>query len=102
MVHKAGQRPDVPASTLQYDGQPTTVSDFEQMWAAVKKNPQGGLVVLQNPGWGPFLTADGMTNFFSAFNGLHDSNFVDTPPGCNTRTDAICTNSISPLSETQQ
>jgi len=101
MIKKAGQRADLPPSTLQFAGTPTIVTDFAAMWAAIKSTP-GGQIVLQNAGWGPFLTADGLGQFFSTFNGLHDSNFVDTPTGCNLTPAALCTNNISPLSDTQK
>jgi cephalosporin hydroxylase len=101
IVKKAGQRADLPMSALQFGGNPIVVADFGGMWTAIKSNP-GSQVILQNPGWGPFLTGPAITNFFSTFNGLHDSHFVDTPTGCNLTPAAECTNNISPLSDTQK
>lgn len=103
IVKKVGHRPGFPESQLDFSHLSKTVqvTDLPSLWAACQQNP-GSKIVLQNPSWGPFLTADGLTNFFSYFNGLHGSAFADDPPGCRTTMAAVCTNAISPTTTAQQ
>lgn len=105
MVRKGGFAPNSPQATqgqLHFAGVETPVSDIPGMWAAINKDPQGGLVVLRNPAWGNFLTPAGLANFFTTFNELHAGAFLDTPTGCRTTTAAVCTNAIEPMTHTQQ
>jgi len=73
-----------------FQGTTATVATFEQMWATLPQHP-GGHVILENPGWGPFLTEAGLANFFRIFGPLHDSFWTDNPPGCRTTAQAVCT-----------
>jgi cephalosporin hydroxylase len=90
----AGQRPDVPKSTLTFAGVGTRVDSFEALWAAAPANA-GGHIILENAGWGPFLTPAGLTNFFSHFASLHDYGMHDIPAGCATTSAPVCTNQIT-------
>lgn len=84
---------DLPPSQLTFSSNQAIVSDFEPMWAEITKRP-GGAVFLQNDGWGPFLTKQGLTNFFAHFGGLHDFNYYATPTGCEHTSAAICTTTV--------
>jgi len=90
----AGQRPDVPKSVLTFAGVGTHVDSFEALWAAVPTNP-GGHIILENAGWGPFLTPAGLTNFFSHFASLHDYTYYDVPAGCATTSAPVCSNIVT-------
>jgi hypothetical protein len=80
----------LPPSALTFTGQSVVVSSFEQMWAEVPKHP-GGHIILENPGWGNFHTAQGLTNFFALFGSLHDFAQHDEPLGCATTPASTCT-----------
>lgn len=102
IVKKVGQRDGLPANQLDFSHlNAVQVVDLPTLGAAIQHNP-GSQIVLQNPDWGPFLTSNGLTNFFTYFNGLHGGAFADSPPGCRTTSAAVCTNAISPLTTTQQ
>lgn len=102
IVKKVGKRDDLPVNQLDFSHlHSVQVADLPTLGAAIQQNP-GSQIILQNATWGPFLTSTGLTNFFSYFNGLHGSTFVDSPPGCRTTSAAVCTNAISPLTTTQQ
>lgn len=73
-----------------YSGTTATVATFEQMWAVLPSHP-GGHVILENPSWGPFLTEQGLANFFRVFSDLHGGSWSDVPAGCRTTTQAVCT-----------
>lgn len=92
IVHKAGSSP-LPAVNLYFDPQRVVVDNFAAMW---EKLPQkrGGAVVLQNQGWGPFLTGPGLTNFFAHFGSLHDFNYYATPTGCEHTKAAVCSTTV--------
>jgi cephalosporin hydroxylase len=92
IAQKAGSG-SLPAQELQYAGTATEVDSFDAMWAALPNNA-GGHVVLKNAAWGPFLTTDGITNFFVQFGGLHDSAWYDIPDGCEHTSAPICTNQV--------
>jgi len=87
LVAKAGNDQRVP---ILFTGTTVTVSTFEQLWAVLPQHV-GGHVVLENAAWGPFLTQQGLSNFFRVFGDLHGSDWLDSPPGCRTTTDAVCT-----------
>lgn len=84
---------DLPHSELAFSQNRAVVADFEPMWAEITKRP-GGAVFLQNSGWGPFLTKQGLTNFFAHFGGLHDFDYYATPTGCEHTSAAICTTTV--------
>jgi cephalosporin hydroxylase len=92
-VQKKGPHPAFPATELAFAGSSVTVDNFDSMWKEVP-NHRGGHIILENPTWGPFLTAPGMTNFFSLFAGLHDFGQYDSPAGCATSTAPQCTAAI--------
>lgn len=94
MVQRAGKGSLLPQSQLSFTGTSTTVSEFNQIWAAIPQHV-GGTVVLENAGWGPFITGPGLTNFFSVFAALHDYNVHDVPAGCATTSAAVCTNIVT-------
>lgn len=79
---------------LHFGGPSRLVSTFEQMWPALAQTP-GGHVILENPGWGPFLTLAGLTNFFKVFGDLHGSAWNDMPPGCETAETGGCTVTVT-------
>eukprot|EP00747_Dinoflagellata_sp_TGD_P184588 gnl/TRDRNA2_/TRDRNA2_40344_c0_seq1.p1 gnl/TRDRNA2_/TRDRNA2_40344_c0~~gnl/TRDRNA2_/TRDRNA2_40344_c0_seq1.p1 ORF type:complete len:363 (+),score=74.77 gnl/TRDRNA2_/TRDRNA2_40344_c0_seq1:74-1162(+) len=89
VAERAGEVGGRPPSTATFSGKHTVVDSFNSMWAAVKKSP-GGTVILKNAGWGPFLTADGLSNFFRHFGQLHRSNWYDSPQGCLKTSAALC------------
>lgn len=91
----AGKAP----AALTFQGAEVAVTTFEEMWGQVKQHP-GDHVVLENPGWGPFFTGQGLTNFFAVFAGLHTSRWYDNPAGCALTSAAICTNTV--LNDPQQ
>jgi len=93
IVQKAGQNPTLPPANLQFASGETSVDSFESLWAAIPLHA-GGTIVLRNPGWGPFLTGAGLTNFFAVFIHMHGSAFVDNPAGCATTAASSCTNSV--------
>jgi len=93
IAQRSGQGPSLPKSELVFTGSSQTVADFEQLWAAVP-NHKGGHVILQNQGWGPFLTEQGIVNFFNHFGALHDGNWYDTPQGCQHTSAAVCSNIV--------
>jgi len=102
IVKKVGQREGLPANQLDFSHLSVVrVADLPALGAAIQQHP-GSQIVLQNPSWGPFLTSDGLTNFFSYFIGLHGGAFADSPAGCRTTSAAVCTNAISPMTVTQQ
>lgn len=94
MVQRAGQAPNIPKSDLVFAGSSATVDSFDALWAAIPMHA-GGHVILENAGWGPFLTGQGLTNFFAVFAALHDYQVHDVPPGCATTSAATCTNVIT-------
>lgn len=87
MVHRAGFPQRAP---LQFHGSYEVVAGFDQMWAAIPRHP-GGFVVLENAGWGPFLTPQGLTNFVRYFGQLHTADWYDQPAGCQHTSAAVCT-----------
>jgi len=87
IAQKGGDETRAP---LVFSGTTTTVNSFDAMWAALPKHV-GGHVILENAGWGPFFTEQGLTNFFRLFGGLHNSQWYDQPLGCRTTTKALCT-----------
>lgn len=92
IVQKAGPTPSLPVTPLQFTIG-ATVDSFESLWATMSQH-MGAAVELRNPGWGPFLTGAGLTNFFALFMGLHDYSMYDSPPGCAKTPAAICTAAI--------
>jgi cephalosporin hydroxylase len=89
IAQRAGATPGRPASELVFAGTPTMVTSFEQLAAAIPHNV-GGHLILENAGWGPFLTGAGLTNFFKVYASLLDYNMYDLPQGCATTSAAIC------------
>jgi len=87
LAQRAGNDARAP---LFFAGTSEVVSEFNQLWAALPKHI-GGHVILENPGWGPFLTAPGLTNFFRLFGGIHHSVWSDIPAGCERTPAPICT-----------
>merc|ERR1719387_1089085 len=94
IAQRAGSSPPLPKSDLAFGGSAVTVDSFEALMAAVPQHP-GGVVVLENPGWGSFFTASGLSNFFAYFADLHAYSVYDTPHGCATTSAAVCTNTIN-------
>lgn len=88
---KAGDETRAP---LVFGGTTVTVDNFAAMWAALPQHP-GGHVILENAGWGPFLTEAGLTNFFRLFGGLHSSSWWDQPQGCRTTAAPVCTVTVN-------
>jgi len=82
-------------NAVQFSGSSATVSEFAALWAEIPKHP-GGHVILENAGWGPFFTAQGLSNFFKVFAPLHGSSWYDTPTGCATTSASVCTNTVRP------
>jgi len=93
IAQRTGKSEKLPRSQLAFGGSTQTVADFEQLWQAVP-NHKGGHVVLQNSGWGPFLTEQGLINFFNHFGALHDGDWYDVPAGCQHTAAALCTNIV--------
>jgi len=79
---------------LAFGGTTETVPGFAELWAAIPRH-YGGHVVLENPGWGPFLTEAGLSNFFKVFGGLHHSVWSDAPAGCQHTPAPVCTVTVS-------
>lgn len=94
IVQKAGQA-TLPRTDISFVGAYVTVSDFEQMWAHVAQS-SGGQVILENPGWGSFQSAQGMINFLRLFGMLHDSKWVEEPAGCESSLGAACKTTVQP------
>jgi len=68
------------------------ISTVEEILPAVEEAPPGTLVVLENPSWGNFITANGLTYFFRDFNGLNQpQSMPDNPPGCASTSAPVCT-----------
>jgi len=90
------QRAGGPEShSLMFSGKEVQVSEFHQIWDAIDSSQNwGNHIVLRNPGWGPFLTAEGIKNFFVHFQDLHRGNWYDTPTGCERTAAALCTNKV--------
>lgn len=89
ITRRAGKAPTAPADELTFSGSSEVVADFGALWEAVPRH-KGGHVVLQNAGWGPFFTTQGIDNFFRHFGALHDGNFYDSPAGCQHTSAAVC------------
>lgn len=94
IAQRAGSSPPLPRSELAFGGPAVTVDSFDALMAAVPQHP-GGVVVLENPSWGSFFSASGLSNFFAYFGDLHAYSVYDTPPGCATTSAAVCTNTIN-------
>lgn len=90
LVKKAGRSTKLPNVDLAFAGSTVTVDSFAALWAAVP-NQRGGTVVLVNAGWGPFLTQQGLFNFFAHFGDLHGGSWIDAPVGCFHTAAAQCT-----------
>jgi len=90
VAQRAGTAPQGVQSTLAFSGRSTVVAEFAQLWTAIPLHP-GGHVILENAGWGPFLTAQGISNFLQVFAPLHASTWSDYPTGCEHTADAVCT-----------
>lgn len=95
IAQKAGVAPQGVQSQLTFGGSSTTVSEFDQLWQAIPLHP-GGHVVLENAGWGPFLTSQGISNFLQVFAPLHASQWSDIPAGCEHTAAAVCTVQVHP------
>jgi len=93
IAQRTGKSANLPKSELTFKGTSQVVDSFEQLWAAIP-NHKGGHVILQNQDWGPFLTEQGLVNFFNHFGALHDGNWYDSPAGCQHTAAAICTNIV--------
>jgi len=74
---------------LTFGGTSEIVTGFDALWAAVPRHP-GGHIILENAGWGPFLTTAGLTNFFRLFGELHHSVWYDVPTGCERTPAPVC------------
>jgi len=79
---------------LAFGGTYEVVREFAELWAAIPRH-WGGHVILENPGWGPFLTEQGLGNFFRVFGELHHSVWSDSPAGCQHTAAAVCTVRVS-------
>jgi hypothetical protein len=90
IAQKTGALPSGVQSKLQYGGSSAIVDSFQALWQAIPYHP-GGHVILQNPGWGNFLTTAGITNFFKVFGALHASTWHDIPAGCEHTSQSVCT-----------
>lgn len=93
IVHKAGVSTKLPPVELTFSGSNVTVDNFDSMWQAIQVH-KGGHVVLENAGWGPFITEQGLSNFFTVFGRLHEGKLGDFPVGCSTTAAAVCTTSV--------
>jgi len=93
IVHKAGVSTKLPPAELSFSGSTVTVDNFNAMWQAIQTH-KGGHVILENVGWGPFLTEQGLINFFSLFGRLHEGKWSDFPVGCSTTAAPVCTNTV--------
>lgn len=93
VVQKSGKNPRYPMQSIQMSADAPVVSGFAELWEAMPKN-YGGQVVLANKEWGPFMTAQGLTNFFAHFADLHAYDYYATPTGCEHTAQAVCTNTI--------
>jgi hypothetical protein len=82
------------ASELTFSGKAIAVSEFSQVWEKIPTN-WGNHIVLKNPSWGPFLTPEGIANFFIHFQNLHVGNWYDMPNGCQFTKAAECTTRVS-------
>lgn len=90
VARKAGVSTKFPASPLTFSGSSVKVDSFERMMQEVP-NHRGGHIVLQNPAWGPFMTEQGLANFFSYFGALHQGvSWTDTPTGCEHTAAPVC------------
>lgn len=65
------------------------VNSFAALWSAMGKH-RGGVVILKNPKWGSFLSAQSLTSFFAHFAGLHSFNMYDSPSGCRSTAAVNC------------
>lgn len=80
---------------LKYSGKEVEVSEFQQLWDAIDSSQHwGDHIVLRNPSWGSFFTADGIANFFDHFRNIHSYSMSDDPPGCAETAAVVCTNYI--------
>lgn len=95
IVKRAGNVVGRPHSQLTFAGKQTVVQDFATLWSVLPANA-GGHIVLQNAGWGPFLTKAGLSNFFRHFGQLHGGSWYDTPTGCQHTSAATCANTVVP------
>lgn len=95
MVKRAGKPAHLPATELSFGGAGVAVDSFERLWSEVRRlSNTGGHVILENPAWGPFFTAQALDAFFSHFNDLHGGSWTSDPPGCASTAQAICTNTV--------
>jgi hypothetical protein len=94
VVHKSGKNSRFPGTPVQFAADSQVVSNFDELWDAMKKN-YGRAVVLQNKDWGKFMTAQGLTNFFAHFADLHAYSYYATPTGCEHTSAAVCCNTIN-------
>lgn len=95
IAQRAGMAPQGVKSDLVFSGPNTVVAQFDQLWAAIPLHP-GGHVILENAGWGPFLTQQGISNFLQVFAPLHASSWSDSPAGCEHTAAAVCTVQVHP------
>lgn len=95
MARRAGQG-KLPPTELTFGGAGVTVNSFEALWREVNSPAnKGSHVILENAGWGPFFTAQGLSNFFGQFNDLHAGAWTSHPPGCAQTSQAVCTNTMT-------
>jgi len=104
LVRKGGFAADSPQASqgaLAFSGSRTDVASFPAMWTAISSVPPGSHIVLKNPEWTNLFLVDSLTNFFVNFIDLQAAVFKDTPTGCSTTADPVCTNAITPLTHLQ-
>jgi len=95
VAQKAG-RGALPPADVSFVGAYVTVNNFDQMWAHVAQS-QGGQVVLENPSWGTFHSAQGLLNFLRLFSMLHDATSrTEEPAGCENIMSMACKTNVQP------
>merc|ERR1719162_448050 len=100
VVHKGGGK-DPKAGALKFAPNKVEVADLTAMWTAISTVQPGTQIVVRNAAWQNFLHADALTNFFTNFIGLQYAVFKDTPAGCRTTANPLCTNALNPLNHLQ-
>jgi cephalosporin hydroxylase len=90
MVQKAGGT----HPGLEIPAVSKTVHDFPAFYGLLDSVP-GQFIAIENPAWGPFLSAATLSNIFTELAPLHDYALTDNPPGCATSTAAVCTNTVT-------
>jgi len=92
VAHKVGTSAPYDPTTLPNAKVSKSVTSLDELTSSLQGAAPGTLIVLQNPEWGRFINAKGLSYFFSTFIDLYQpQSMPDYPKGCADASVPVCT-----------